>query len=199
MTRRTTIRFALAAAAALALSVAAGPAAESGNKVLVEMKTNAGTVVLELWPDVAPKTVENFLRYVREGFYDGTIFHRLAPGFVIQGGGYTEDLKEKPTHEPIPLEAKKSNRKYTIAMARTNDPNSATSQFYINLADNTFLDPGARPESPDGYAVFGKVVKGQQVIDFMASTKTRRLDPPFTDLPERTLKIESMRILEQAP
>jgi len=196
MTRRPVLRIALAAAAAAALAAGAGLAAEPAaakDKVLVEMKTNAGSVTLELWPDVAPKTVENFLRYVRDGFYDGTIFHRLAPGFVIQGGGYTEDLKKKETREPIPLEAKKSNRKYTIAMARTNDPDSATSQFYINLADNTFLDPGERGP---GYAVFGKVVKGQGVIDYMAQTKTKRLDPPFTDLPERTLKIETITILD---
>ena len=191
MTRRTLIRL------AVTLILAAGPlAAAADGPVKVEMKTNVGTIVLELWPDVAPKTVENFLRYVREGFYDGTIFHRLAPGFVIQGGGFTEDLKKKETHEPIPLEAKKSNRRYTVAMARTSDPNSATSQFYINLADNTFLDPGARPESPEGYAVFGRVIKGQKIIDYMAQTKTKRLDPPFTNLPERTLKIESMKVLD---
>ncbi len=198
-TNRIVVGFvgALLGLAVLGLAFAGAPGkgkAEQGKKPMVEIRTNVGTMVVELWPDKAPKTVENFLRYAREGFYDGTIFHRVVPGFVIQGGGYTKDRKEKPTHDPIPLEANASNRRYTIAMARTNDPNSATSQFYINLIDNLALDAGRR--SP-GYAVFGRVVKGQDVVDRIGKAETVNAGGAFTNLPAPPIVIEKVTILEQ--
>ncbi len=140
-------------------------------KIIVDLVTTKGTITLELWPDQAPQTVQNFVNYVIEGHYDGTIFHRVIKGFMIQGGGYTKDLKEKQTRPAIPLEAKAPNRKYTIAMARTADPNSATAQFYINLVDNPNLDAATRPP---GYAVFGKVIAGTEVVDQIEKVKTGR-------------------------
>lgn len=131
----------------------------------VAIDTEIGKIVVELWPEVAPKTVANFLQYVDEGFYDGTIFHRVMKGFMIQGGGFTPDMKKKSTRKPIALEAKASNARYTIAMARTRNPNSATAQFFINLVNNTPLDD--RPGRP-GYAVFGKVVEGSGVVEQIA-------------------------------
>lgn len=124
-----------------------------------------GDIVLELNPSAAPKTVENFLLYVNDKHYDGTVFHRVMDGFMIQGGGFTADLQQKPTRAPIPLEAKNGmkNDKYTIAMARTGNPNSATAQFFINVADNDSLNA----PKPDGYGytVFGKVVEGTETVD----------------------------------
>lgn len=132
--------------------------------IKVRFETNMGTFVVALYPDKAPKTVDNFMTYVHAGFYDGTIFHRVVKGFVIQGGGYTADGEAKKTLAPIPNESNNglSNLRGTIAMARTQDPNSATSQFYINTKDNTRLD--YRDGKP-GYTVFGKVVEGMEVID----------------------------------
>ena len=153
-----------ALAAGLALSgavLAAEPAMPQ-----VELKTTMGDIVVELNHDKAPKTVENFLAYVKSGFYKGNIFHRVIDGFMIQGGGIDEKLHQKPTNKPIPLESKNglSNVKYSLAMARMADPNSATSQWFINVEDNTPLDaPG--PDGSGGYAVFGRVVKGQEVVD----------------------------------
>ena len=132
----------------------------------VKLATSAGDIVIELDAAKAPKTVENFVAYVKAGHYDGTIFHRVISTFMIQGGGMKPDLSEKPTRAPIALESRNglSNLRGTIAMARTMDPNSATSQFFINVADNVRLD---QPNSPDGngYAVFGKVVEGMDVVD----------------------------------
>lgn len=134
-------------------------------KPVIEFRTSMGTFAVELWPEAAPATVENFLGYVADGHFAGTIFHRVVKGFVIQGGGYTPELREKSTRPPVRLEAREPNKKYTLAMARTNDPHSATSQFFINLRDNTSLDPGVRPP---GYAVFGRVIRGTDVIDKIA-------------------------------
>lgn len=139
----------------------------------VTMDTNYGKIQLELYPDKAPKTVENFVAYVEEGFYDGTIFHRVIPGFMIQGGGLTEDMNDKPNKRaPIQNEAnnKLSNKRGTISMARTNYPHSATSQFFINHEDNEMLDY----QSPDnwGYAVFGRVIDGMDVVDKIAKVQT---------------------------
>jgi peptidyl-prolyl cis-trans isomerase A (cyclophilin A) len=156
-------------AAPIGVAQESGEKSESGDKPVVEMKTNVGTMVIELWPSKAPKTVENFLQYARDGFYDGTIFHRVVKGFVIQGGGYTEDMTKKETRAPIELEAKAPNEQYTLSMARTQDPNSATSQFFVNLQRNPALDGSSgRP----GYAVFGKVIEGQGVVDQIARTQT---------------------------
>lgn len=138
---------------------------------MVVFSTNYGDFTLELYPDKAPITVENFLSYVDSGFYDGTIFHRVIPGFVIQGGGFTEDMQQKPTEAPIKNEADNGlkNERGTLSMARTSDINSATSQFFVNLKDNAFLDHGSRDF---GYAVFAKVVEGMDVIDKIAAVPT---------------------------
>ena len=150
----------------------------------VEIKTNMGTIVVELDQARAPISTENFLRYVKEGFYKGTIFHRVISDFMIQGGGFDTSMTEKPTHEPIRNEAQNGlkNLKGTIAMARTQDLHSATAQFYINLKDNAFLD--------NGYAVFGKVTKGLDVVEQIGVTPTRRGDVPF-----KQIVIESAKIL----
>ena len=126
----------------------------------VEIETTMGSIVVQLEPSRAPITVKNFLRYVSEGYYSGTIFHRVISGFMIQGGGFTEKMEQKPAHDPIPLEARGGlrNDRYTIAMARTSYPHSATSQFYINVNDNSFLNADEARDG-QGYAVFGRVVK----------------------------------------
>ena len=138
---------------------------------VVIIKTNLGDIEVELYPDKAPKTVENFLSYAESGFYRGTIFHRVIDGFMIQGGGFTKEGVQKPTNPPIVLESDNGlkNKRGTIAMARTNIPDSATSQFFINVVDNEFLDYA--PGNP-GYAVFGKVVSGMDVVDRIKSVKT---------------------------
>jgi peptidyl-prolyl cis-trans isomerase A (cyclophilin A) len=139
----------------------------------VKLQTSMGDIVLELAPDKAPKTVDNFLQYVKSGHYEGTVFHRVIGNFMIQGGGMLPDLKEKPTRAPIPLESRNglSNARGTIAMARTMVPDSATAQFFINVNDNTFLDqPNAR--DGNGYAVFGKVVSGMDVVEKIRQVPT---------------------------
>ncbi len=158
----------------------------------VVLETTMGRIVLELYPDKAPKTVANFLTYVDEGFYDGTIFHRVIPGFVLQGGGYTADFRQKPTRPPIPNEADNglSNLRGTIAMARTADPHSATSQFFINLVDNKRLDHTGKGDSQAwGYAVFGKVVEGMDVVDKIARVRTGPRGPFPSDCPLETVLI----------
>jgi peptidyl-prolyl cis-trans isomerase A (cyclophilin A) len=152
---------------------------------MVRFQTSHGDFTVELFPKEAPKTVENFLRYVDESFFDGTIFHRVIPGFVIQGGGLEPGFQQKKTHPPIQNEADNGlkNTRGTLSMARTNDPNSATSQFFVNLQDNDFLDhkPGSF-----GYAVFGRVTEGMDVIDRIASVSTGRRrgydDAPLEDV-----------------
>jgi len=136
------------------------PSAFAGEKVKVLMKTNLGDIVLELDGDKAPKTVDNFVAYVKDGFYDGTIFHRVIPDFMIQGGGFTAEMERKQTRAPIPNEADNGlkNDRGTIAMARTSDPHSATAQFFINLKDNDFLNFRSKDVRGWGYAVFGRVV-----------------------------------------
>jgi cyclophilin family peptidyl-prolyl cis-trans isomerase len=137
------------------------------------LQTQEGDIVIEFNEEAAPITVENFLLYVDEGFYDGTVFHRVIPDFMIQGGGLLPDMSKKPTHPPITNEASNGlkNIRGSIAMARTGDPHSATSQFFINHGDNSALNYGS-PQSPDGYAVFGKVVKGMEVVDTIATAPT---------------------------
>lgn len=162
----------LVAAIALFLSAAAfGPTAEGGDRPVVIFSTSMGDITIELLSEEAPVTAKNFLDYVDAGFFDGTIFHRVIPGFVIQGGGFTADMNQKPTQAPIKNEADNGvkNTRGTLSMARTSDINSATSQFFINLKDNEFLDHGTRDF---GYAVFGKVVEGMDVVDKIAGVKT---------------------------
>ncbi|MFJ2991808.1 peptidylprolyl isomerase [Pandoraea sp. NPDC087047] len=141
---------------------------------MVELHTNHGVIRIELDADKAPKTVENFLNYVKNGFYDGTVFHRVINGFMVQGGGFEAGMKQKSTEAPIENEANNGlkNNKYTLAMARTNDPHSATAQFFINVSDNDFLNHSAPTSQGWGYAVFGKVVEGQEVVDAIKGVKT---------------------------
>lgn len=159
--------------------------------------TNKGEITIELYPDKAPKTVENFLRYAREGFFNGTIFHRVIPGFVIQGGGHTPDMDRKPTHEPIENEADNGlkNEQYTLSMARTMDPHSATSQFFINLNDNAFLDFRSKDMDGWGYAVFGKVVDGTDTVDAIAKVPTGNY-AGHQDVPKEPIVIESTDVIE---
>ncbi|WP_434388922.1 peptidylprolyl isomerase [Melittangium boletus] len=140
----------------------------------VKLSTSMGDIVLELDSAKAPKTVANFLEYVKAGHYDGTIFHRVIPHFMIQGGGFAPGMKQKPTRETIENEAANGlkNDTYTVAMARTSAPHSASAQFFINVADNVFLNHTAPTQSGFGYAVFGKVVKGQDVVDQIKSVQT---------------------------
>jgi len=162
----------------------------------VKFVTTEGSFVVRLDPGRAPLTVKNFLSYVRSGFYDGTIFHRVIPGFVIQGGGFTAQYKEKKTRKPIPNESGNglSNLRGTIAMARGTAPHTATSQFYINLADNTKLDP--RPDRW-GYAVFGKVVSGMNVIGRIASVPTGPAGPFKHDAPQMQVVITRATLLKE--
>ncbi len=164
---------------------------------VVKLETSMGDIYIELYPEKAPKTVENFLKYVKDGFYDGLIFHRVIPGFVIQGGGFYPDMKnKKPTYPPVENESDNglSNLRGTIAMARTQDPHSASSQFYINLKDNTFLDYGNTPQKW-GYTVFGKVIKGMDVVDKISKVKTTTYGY-FRDVPVKPVVIKSASIVK---
>lgn len=140
----------------------------------VRMETNRGVIILELDPQAAPKTVENFLRYVSDGFYDETIFHRVIKGFMIQGGGLTTEMQEKLTRDSIVNEADNGlkNRRGTVAMARTADPHSATAQFFINSVDNSFLDHKGKTTKDWGYCVFGRVVEGMEIVDSIERLST---------------------------
>lgn len=170
--------------------------AMAANEPRVEITTNLGKIVVQLDPARAPVTTKNFLTYVNEGFYKGTIFHRVIGTFMIQGGGFTEDLKEKPTHAPIPLESRNglSNDKYTIAMARTSYPHSATSQFFINVADNYFLN-ASKAQDGYGYAVFGQVVSGTDVVDKIAGVATGSRGF-MNDVPTEAVIIQDVRELK---
>ena len=160
----------------------------------VELKTNMGTITLELYTDKTPKTVENFLQYVRDGHYKGTIFHRVIPGFMIQGGGFTVDFVQKKTRAPIRNEAASGlkNDVGTIAMARTSDPHSATAQFFINVNNNVSLN--FAPGNP-GYAAFGKVVSGMAVVEKIAAAATGPGVPPHQDVPRKPIVIEDAKIV----
>jgi cyclophilin family peptidyl-prolyl cis-trans isomerase len=162
----------------------------------VKMETSRGEVVIELFPDQAPVTVENFLHYVNDGAYDGTIFHRVIKGFMNQGGGFTADLQKRPTkYPPIKNEADNGlkNQRGTIAMARTSDPNSATNQFFINTADNHFLDFKSKSVQGWGYTVFGKVIEGMDVVDNIANVKTGPRGPFSSDVPLENIEIISIK------
>ncbi len=162
---------------------------------MIRFETSHGPFTVELFPKEAPVTVENFLRYVDDGFFDGTIFHRIVPGFVIQGGGLTADFSNKQTRAPISNEAKNGlkNTRGSLSMARTSDVNSATSQFFVNLTDNAFLDNGPRDY---GYAVFGRVAEGMDVIDKIAKVGTGRRKG-YTDAPLEDVVITSARRLPE--
>ena len=188
-------RFAvLSLALCLGITLALPDAGNAAPAPKVKITTSLGDIVVELYPDKAPKTVSNFLYYVKSGFYNGTIFHRVINGFMIQGGGLTADMKEKPNkRKPIENEASNGlkNKAYTIAMARTNDPHSATSQFFINVADNAFLDYRSSTTAGYGYAVFGKVIKGQDVVDRIRQVSTGNVGM-YQDVPNTPIVIRSI-------
>ena len=181
--------FALCAIAFCVNALAANPQ--------VLLQTNKGAITIELYPDKAPATVANFLQYVKSGFYEGTIFHRVIPGFMIQGGGFSKTYERKQTSEPVKNEADNGlkNRIGTVAMARTRDPHSATSQFFINVEDNEFLDFTSPTARGYGYTVFGKVTKGMNVVEQIAATPTSRGGPFPTDVPVDMVIIEHAGVL----
>ena len=174
----------------LVQSVAIGFSSESRPRIVME--TSKGNISIELYPDKAPLTVKNFIAYVDSGFYNGTIFHRVIPGFMIQGGGFTSDMKRKPTKAPVRNEADNGmkNNRGTIAMARTQDPHSATAQFFINTVDNDFLNHRSKSGQAWGYAVFGKVIQGMEVVDAISSMKTENAGMM------RNIPVESVLIIE---
>jgi cyclophilin family peptidyl-prolyl cis-trans isomerase len=162
---------------------------------IVEFQTSAGNFTVELYPEKAPKTVANFLQYVKDGFYANTIFHRVISRFMIQGGGFERDLTEKPTRPPVPNESDNGllNQEGTIAMARTQDPNSATAQFFINLADNQFLNYTSPEPERVGYCVFGKVTQGMEVVRKIGLVPTGNMRG-FSDVPIKTIIIKQASI-----
>jgi peptidyl-prolyl cis-trans isomerase B (cyclophilin B) len=184
--------------AALILLFSSGTVAAADSMPRIKLATNQGEIVLALNPTAAPKTVENFLRYVKEGFYDGTIFHRVIAQFMIQGGGFDEQMRRKPTHAPIPNEADNGlkNRIGTIAMARTSDPHSATAQFFINVKTNDFLDHRGKNSKGWGYCVFGKVVSGMNVVRAIENVPTTSRSG-MRDVPEKPVVIQKAEIVSE--
>lgn len=180
----------------IALLVSSGFAL-AGNPTVV-MSTNMGDIHIELAEDKAPKTVANFLGYVEDKHYDGTVFHRVISNFMIQGGGFTEDMRQKKTKAPVQNEADNGlgNKRGTIAMARTSAPHSATSQFFINVVDNDFLNFKSKNSNGWGYAVFGTVVKGMEVADKIRAVPTGPAGPFRRDAPRETVVINSVRVLK---
>ncbi len=189
----------LITACAIALLLAANNSVFASNPK-VRMETTKGVVVLELYPDKAPKTVENFLRYVNEGKYDGTIFHRVIKRFMNQGGGFTPDFKKVETFAPIKNEADNGlkNKRGTIAMARTGDPHSATNQFFVNTVDNSFLDHTSKTPRGWGYCVFASVVDGMDVMDRIARVPTGANGPFQQDVPMEEIVIQKVSVIEEA-
>jgi peptidyl-prolyl cis-trans isomerase A (cyclophilin A) len=175
-----TRRMAIGLASALLLNSAA--LAEAAPQV--KFQTSLGDFTVEVYPDKAPKTVANFLQYVKDKFYNGTIFHRVIPGFMVQGGGFTPDMNQKGTRDAIPLESQNGlkNERGTLAMARTNVPDSATAQFFVNVVDNSFLNFSSPTPQGYGYAVFGKVIAGMDTIDKIRAVPTGRQDVPSTQI-----------------
>lgn len=181
-----------------ALAWAEAPETETTENPTVILHTNHGAITLELFDDQAPKSVANFLQYARDGHYDGTLFHRVIPNFMIQGGGFDTDFRQKPTREPIQNEADNglSNERGTVAMARTNDPHSATAQFFINVTDNNFLDHRSPASGQTwGYAVFGRVTDGMDVVDAIREVETGRRGA-HQDVPVEDVIIERVEIPE---
>jgi len=167
----------------------------TGNATMIKMTTSLGDIEIELFPDDAPVTVQNFIDYVEDGFYDGTIFHRVIPGFVVQGGGFTSDMNQKPTKAPIKNEADNGlkNTVGALSMARTPDPDSATSQFFINLVDNDFLNHTGKNPQGWGYAVFGRVIEGMDVVTSIGDVATGQVGP-YGDVPLEAIVIEKAEI-----
>jgi peptidyl-prolyl cis-trans isomerase B (cyclophilin B) len=183
----------------LFLILGAGPyTLAERSQPLVKLETSLGEITLELFPDKTPKTVANFLQYVRDGFYNGTIFHRVIKGFMIQGGGFDAQLNQKSTREPIPNEADLglSNDAYTIAMARTSDPHSATAQFFINVADNRRLNHTGKTPQGWGYTAFGKVIKGKEVVDKIKAVPTTT-QGPYENVPTQPVTIIKATVVQE--
>ena len=180
------------------LSAAAAAPGAAAADPQVDVKTNAGTIRLELYPVKAPKTVENFLQYVKDGHYNGTVFHRVIDGFMIQGGGFDQKFSQKPARAPVENEAKNGlkNELGSIAMARTSAPHSASAQFFINLKSNDFLNAAAAQDGW-GYAVFGKVVSGMDVVMKIAKAQTGPGGPFRSDVPREAVLIESMSVVAE--
>jgi peptidyl-prolyl cis-trans isomerase A (cyclophilin A)/peptidyl-prolyl cis-trans isomerase B (cyclophilin B) len=178
------------------VSLAAVPAGALAADPQVDVKTNVGTIRLELYPAKAPKTVENFLQYVKDGHYNGTILHRVIDGFMIQGGGFEGSYKQKPTRAGVQNEAKNGlkNEAGTVAMARTSDPHSASAQFFINVNNNEFLN-AEKAQDGWGYAVFGKVVSGMDVVTKIAKLPTGSGGPFRSDVPKQPVVIESVTVV----
>jgi len=173
-------------------------AAAAAQDPQVELKTSAGTIVVELYPAKAPKSVANFLQYVKDGHYNGTIFHRVIPGFMVQAGGFTPDMAQKPVRATIPIESNNGLKNDTgwLSMARTSDPNSATAQFFINTTNNGMLNFPA--QDGHGYAVFGKVVKGMDVVNKISGAPTGRRGP-HGDVPQTAIVIEQAALVAAKP
>ena len=186
----------LAAAGFVALFAAAASAQDKAAAPRVLLATSLGDITLQLDPEKAPKTVANFLDYVKSGHYDGTVFHRVIGGFMIQGGGFTPDMVQKPTRAPIPLESRNGlkNERGTVAMARTSVPDSATSQFFINVVDNAMFDQ-ANSRDGQGYAVFGKVVAGMDVVDRIRAVETASVGP-HQNVPVKPVAIRSATVVK---
>ena len=182
---------------ALVTLATAGVSMATDGNPKVEMETTKGKFVIELSAEKAPETVKNFLNYVDAKFYDGTIFHRVIPNFMIQGGGFTSDMKTKPAGKPIKNEADNGlkNDRGTIAMARTGDPHSATAQFFINSINNDFLNHKGKTQQGWGYVVFGKVITGMDVVDAISAVKTVTRGS-YRDVPAETIEIISARVLK---
>ena len=196
---RDTVMLTRFTAPALLLALAAPSALAADALPRVLISTSEGDIVLELDREKAPATVENFLGYVERGFYDGTIFHRVISGFMAQGGGFTADFEQKRTQAPVKNEADNGlkNRRGTIAMARTSDPHSATAQFFINTVDNAFLDHSSPTPNGWGYAVFGRVVEGMDVVDRIEAIPTGRGGPFPRDVPRTMVVIEKASLVPQ--
>ena len=192
--RRLSVFLALAVAAGSMMTDQTETQADEGASPLVTFETTHGSFAVALEPDSAPKTVENFLAYVRDGHYDGTIFHRIIAGFMIQGGGYDERYQQLPTRAPIENEAPDApgNDRGTIAMARTADPHSATAQFFINVVDNDFLNHRGKNPQGWGYAAFGRVVDGMETVDRIAALQTGPGGPFPSDVPKEAVVIEKV-------
>ena len=191
-----TVRGMTAALVALAMGTSTPSAqADESRRPQVTFETSHGSFVLELDPGSSPQTVENFLAYVRDGFYEGTIFHRVIAGFMIQGGGFTEEFRQLRTRAPVRNEADRGGRndRGTIAMARTSDPHSATAQFFINVVDNDFLNHKAPTPQGWGYTAFGRVVEGMETVDRIAAVETGSRGP-FNDVPKEAVVIRGVRM-----
>jgi peptidyl-prolyl cis-trans isomerase B (cyclophilin B) len=186
----------------LVLSAAVGGSGALGSETQVDIKTNVGTVRLTLYPGKAPRTVENFLQYVADGHYNGTIMHRVIDGFMIQGGGFDAGYQQKKTRAPIPNEARGGveaglkNEAGSVAMARTANPDSATAQFFINVSENGFLNAGDPRGDGHGYAVFGKVVSGMDVVNKIAKMPTGAGGPFPRDVPRESVIIETIAVVD---